>query len=88
MKLQISGGHAHHTHSASLPLPVFPLVSARADLVLYKAGNQVRIHSDVCSPVAPLFIIVRSRKYSDNLLVAKREFRSARIIFLETDCLK
>jgi len=85
VKLQIRD-RCSCSHNASLPLPIFLLVCARADLVLYKMRNQIRIHSDVCSSVAPRFVIVRSRKYSDNLLVAKREFGLATIVLLETDC--
>lgn len=56
-----------------------------ADLILNKPRNQFRIQFDVCSPVAPLFIVVRGRKYSNNLNIGNKETGLARKTLLETD---
>lgn len=56
-----------------------------ADSILYKPRDQFRIQFDVCSPVAPLFVIVRGRKYSDNLIIGNKETALARTTLLEAD---
>jgi len=55
-----------------------------ADSILYKPRNQFRIQFDVRSPVAPLFVIVGGRKYSDNLVIGNKETGLARATLLET----
>lgn len=71
-------------HTA-LPLPKILPACVLADLVLHKPRNQFRIQFDVCSPVASLFIIVRGRKYSDNLIIGNKETGLATTTLLETD---
>lgn len=77
--------HAHCIQHTALPVPKTVPERVLADLILHKPRNEFRVQFDVCSPVAPLFVIVRGRKYSDNLIIGNTGTGLARTTFPETD---